>query len=714
MFERYGRLVAARRRTVLIAWLVLMVTAFAAAGGVADRLDTEFVGSDSFESTQVREELAALGASRDQIAVIVDGIDVDDPVVRAAIEEARAELATVPGAVGVLDPVTTGDDAFVSLDRDAALLVVALENGIDDDDAHAAVDQVELIAEDLGGQDVLLGGQVVVEEEFQEASERDLQRGELFAIPVALVALVFIFGGIRAAGMPVAVALTAVAFSMVVLLLATTFTSVSIFALNVVSMLGIGLGIDYGLLMVSRFREERAAGQDVERAVARTVATAGVTVVFSGLTVAIAMAGLFAFDDPTLRSFGIAGIAVVLLSMATALTLLPALLAAFGRRIRPAKPQADGEGAFYRLARVVQRRALPVVIVVSVALGALALPFLNARFENGDARSLPRSSEAREAALILADRFPSRGADPVQVIADADTDDVGLTTWVAELAADDDVAAVAVTPTTVVGVSVVEVVPSGTAQGDEAQRLVRELRDADPGFEVVVGGVAAEVVDAKAMLAERLPWAIAAIVLATFVLLFLMTGSLAIPVKAVVMNVLSLGASFGALVWIFQDGNLSGLLGFDSVGSIDLYIPVLIFVFAFGLSMDYEVFLLGRVTEIHDQIGDNDRAVALGLQRTGRIITSAALLIVVVFAGFAAGEVLAIKQLGLGMALAVIVDATIVRSLLVPATMRLLGEWNWWAPAPLRRLHERFGLREPSDGGGLDDERTVDRDLVGV
>jgi RND superfamily putative drug exporter len=282
----------------------------------------------------------------------------------------------------------------------------------------------------------------------------------------------------------------------------------------------------------------------------------------------------------------------------------------------------------------------------------------------------------------------------VTVIAAADADEPGFVTWLDEVSSTDGVLGASTRPGTPSGLTVVDLVPTGTSQGDPATAVVDRIRADEPGFDVQVGGPAAELSDVKERLGARLPLAVAMVCLATLVLLFLMTGSIVVPIKAVLMNILSLGASFGAMVWIFQEGHLSGLLAFDSVGALDLWMPVLILIFAFGLSMDYEVFLLSRIKEVHDETGDNDLAVAVGLQRSGRIITSAAALIVVVFAGFAAGEVLAIKQLGVGLAIAVIVDATLVRTLLVPATMKLLGERNWWAPAPLRRFHDRYGLHE--------------------
>ena len=287
-------------------------------------------------------------------------------------------------------------------------------------------------------------------------------------------------------------------------------------------------------------------------------------------------------------------------------------------------------------------------------------------------------------------------------MAETDPDDPAFEAWLEQASASAGVLGTSIRPGTPPGMTVVDLVPSGTSQGAQATSLVEGLRDDRPAFDIEVGGPAAELIDVKDRLSSRLPYAVGLVCLATLVLLFLMTGSLIVPVKAVIMNILSLGASFGALAWIFQDGHLSGPLGFDSVGALDLWMPVLILIFAFGLSMDYEVFLLSRIKEVHDQTGDNDLAVAVGLQRSGRIITSAAALIVVVFAGFAAGEVLAIKQLGVGLAIAVIVDATLVRTLLVPATMKLLGERNWWAPAPLRRLHDRYGLHEAPSAGTTD------------
>jgi RND superfamily putative drug exporter len=705
MFRNLGSFVYRRRWWVIGAWLVAVALGVVASGPLSERVTAEFTGSDRIESARVHNRLQAEAPTGGDIAIVVDGLDVvagPTPIV----QEWLGELSAVPEVVSVIDPWSTDIDALAATDGQGALVVASYANGLEADIEHEVIDEVLALAHDLperiGGADpptVTVGGEPVVLQEFETQAEEDLLQGEAIAIPIALLAMIFIFGGVRAAGMPLAVAAAGFLTAGIALLGATfVVDTVSVFALNVVSMLGLGLGIDYGLLLVSRFREERGRGADMAQAVETTVATAGVTVLFSALTVAVAVSGMFLFSDPTMTSFAIGGLSAVLFSLVAAVTLLPALLGVVGAKIRPAKVVADGEGRFFRLSKVVQRFALPIVVVVGGALALLAVPFADVELKNGDATALPRSSEARAAALTLAERFPARGADPIVAMADVDPTSPDAAVWLDTVSGLDGVAGTQIRQGFGLDLLVVDVIPGGESQGDVAFGLVEDIRRVPASFTVEVGGVAANTLDTRAMMSERAPIAIGVVVLATLVLLFLMTGSVAIPIKAVVMNVLSLGASFGALVWIFQDGNLSGPLQFDSVGSVDLWIPILIFLFAFGLSMDYEVFLLSRIKEYHDRIGDNDLSVSRGLQSTGRIITSAAFLIVVVFAGFAAGETLTIKQLGVGLALAVIVDAAIVRTLLVPATMKLLGEWNWWAPRPLRRVHESFGLAEPTHG----------------
>jgi putative drug exporter of the RND superfamily len=691
----WGMTMYRHRRKVLLAWLVVLAAVIAFGGDVIARLDTGF-GGDSSESTQGAERLRELDGTAGEIIAVVDGIDVSTPAVRAEIENATRDLRAMDGVVRVLDVFSTGAEQLVSQDGRATLVVAHLSADLTEDAAGEVTTAVSNRLRAIDAPQVKVGGSAMLDEEFQHAIEKDLQRGEMVALPVAFVVMIVIFGGLLAAFLPLIIAVLGAMSAILVLLAATYLTDVSMYTLNVVTMLGLGLGIDYGLLMVSRFREERQSGFEVADAIARTVATSGTTVVFSALTVAVSLAGLFAFSDFTLRSLAIGGIVVVVLSMTVAITLLPGLLGMWGRRIKPAKARVAERGYFYRLSRFVQRRAVAVVAVVGVGLLVLAAPFLRVEFTGGDARDLPRSSETRQVALLTAERFPARSADPVTVVAESDSSDPAVAAFGQQVAELDGVAHLMVREGLSGGVTVIDVYPEGETEGSTAQRIVRDIRATEAPFEGQVTGAAASLIDFKDAIVDRLPVALGIIAVATFVLLFLMTGSVFVPLKAIVMNLLSLGASFGALVWVFQDGHLSWLLGFDSTGAVNTITPIIILIFAFGLSMDYEVFLLARVKEIHDETGDNDRAVSLGLQRTGRIITSAALLIVVVFAGFAAGEVLVIKQFGLGLALAVIVDATVVRSLLVPATMKLMGEWNWWAPRPLRAIHDRFGLREPA------------------
>ncbi len=604
-----------------------------------------------------------------ELIAVVDGLTVADPATEAAVTEATTAIAALPGVASVLDTYATPDAGLRARDGRASVVVVTLDPTADVD---TAVDQVQQALEATGAERVLVGHEDIVDDEINAQAEEDLTTGEAIALPLALAALVVVFGGLMAAVMPIALAVVSVIGALLVLTLATLTGDVAVYALNVVTMLGLGVGIDYGLVFVSRYREERGHGLDVVPALERTVATAGRTVMFSGLTVAVALGGLLLFDSAGLRSLAIGGIGVVLVAVVAALTLLPALLAMAGQRIRPARVRT-GPGAYWRLAGWVRRHAVPIVAIVGVGLFVAALPFLGARFENPDARSLPRSSVARQIEEAR-ERFPVGGAEPVEVLVETAPDDPELTAWLGRVGVlpgidrvevDDELAPA--------GAVVVEVVPGGPTQGEIAQGLVADLRTVDAPFPTMVTGEAAELVDLKASIAARLPWALAIVCLATMALLFLMTGSLVVALKAILMNVLSIGATFGVLVWVFQDGHLTGLLGFDAVGSLDATMPLIVFLFAFGLSMDYEVFLLARIKEAWDATGDNDVAIATGLDRTGRIITSAAALMVIVFAGFAAGELVLVKQLGIGLAVAVVVDATVVRGLLVPATMSLMG-----------------------------------------
>jgi putative drug exporter of the RND superfamily len=696
VFASLGRFVYRRRVPVVLAWVLVLGVGLGVGGEVFGRLGTGSGLRDDAESVVVSDVLARVSGAGTEITGLLDGRSADDPAFRTEVADAVKDLEAILGVGRVTGPWAAGREVpgLVAEDRRAVLVRIELENRLDGAVYDRAVERVGERLRAVDAARVLVGGEATAREEFQDRARDDLERGETLALPVMLVLLFLVFRGVVAALTPLLVAVVAVAGALLILLGVSHVADISAYSVNVVTMLGLGLAVDYSLLVISRFREERAAGLELPAAIERTLATAGRTVAFSGLTVAAALCGLLAFAEPFLRSLAWGGIGVVLVAMVAAVTLVPALLGLWGRRIRPGRAAATDRGLFFRLSRVVQRAAPAIVVLVAALLVLLAVPFRQARLENSGLESLPSSSASRQLFETVDARFPGGGTDPVVVVVESVPDSPVVADYLRRVGQLPGVARVEPRPGTPPQITVLDVTPRGTSEGPEATRLVERIRDLERPVAAGVTGPAAFLVDYRDSLAGRLPYALGLIGLATFVLLFLMTGSVVVPVKAIVMNVLSLGASFGALVWVFQEGHLSGLLGFDPPGMVDITVPVLIFVFAFGLSMDYEVFLLSRIKEAWDQTGDNDRAVALGLQRTGRIVTSAAALIVIVFLGFAAGELLTIKEVGLGMAIAVVLDATVVRMLLVPATMKLMGRWNWWAPPALRRLHDRFGLAE--------------------
>ncbi len=704
MFGRFAAVVVRRRKVVLAVWALFVVVAVVLGGRVSDRLAGTAQGDRDVEARLVEDRLDGLGVGNADVLSLVDARSGDEaePAVTVAaltaeVAAAAAELGAMPGVVAVQSPSSPATGPlFVATDQTAILVAVSIDPDLDEGETDTVVDAVADRLREIDAPRVVVGGDALLDRESVEQTERDLQRAELITLPIVVALAIVLFGGLVAASLPLVIALVAIPGSLLVLLGLSYVTDLQVFALNAATMLGLGLAVDYALLVVSRFRDERASGFDVPTAVERTVVTAGSTVAFSGLTVAVALLGFLAFDNDVFRSIGLGGIGVVLLAMTAAVTLLPAALATFGHRVK-ARRAVDAEGhGFARLARFVQRRAVAITAGVTLALLLLAQPFLGVRLEIPGADSLPKSLESRQLFDQLEERFVIGGDNPLVVVVDAP--ETELSSYLAEVRKLDGVtgAQVRALPDDVDGITVVDVLPDGPAQGATAERVVEQLRDLDPGVPSQVGGPAAFLIDQRASLLDRVPFAMGIVTLASFVLLFLLTGSVLIPIKALVMNVLSLTATFGVLVWGFQDGHLAGVLGFDSTGYLALWMPFLVFFLAFGLSMDYEVFLLARIKEEWDRTGDNDRAVASGLAHTGRIITSAALLIGVVFGAFATGEAVETKALGVGLSLAILVDATVVRTLLVPATMRLLGRWNWWAPAPLRRLHEAIGLHEVS------------------
>ena len=701
MSATIARFCARHRRWVLAAWTLLIMVGFAAAWPLFGRLTSAPGGSS--ESARGAAILARASSTGPGAVILVQGAPADAAATRAGVRALTAKVDRLAHVTGAVNAYISPDPMLRARDGRASLIIVSIRKNTSTTDQATAVDTMRADARGaVPGARVLVGGDAAVTADMNASLNSDLARAALISFPILLIALLFIFGGLRAALLPIIAALTASAGALLALLGISYLMHLSQLALEVVLLFGVALATDYGLLMVSRFREARADGLDITAAVEHTGATAGRTVTFSALTVATALSGLFAFGDPTFTSVAMSGIATILVALAAALTLIPALLATWGARLKAARRQRAEDGFFGRLARRVERRPWLAATGVTAVLLAAALPFLHVNYGNGDPRTLPQGSESRQVALTLAADFPGMQADPVQVVARIPPGAPAIAAYATTLHRQPGIAAVSIEHGLHGNVAAIDVTPAGTAQGATAQHLVTALRAHRPQFQTWVTGSAASLLDFKSQIAHRLPYALAWIALATFVLLFLMTGSVLIPIKALVMNTLSLGAVFGALVWVFQEGHLSHLLGFQAFGAIEAWVPVVVFVFAFGLSMDYEVFLLSRIKEAHDEGADTNHAVAEGLQRSGRIITSAALLVMIVFLGFAAGHSLAVKEFGLALAIAVAIDATLVRCILVPATMTLLGQANWWAPAPLRRLHQRLGLyKAPARPVGL-------------
>jgi RND superfamily putative drug exporter len=723
--KRLGDLVVRFRVLVLIGALAGLIGAGVFGGGVADSLSNGGFEDPSAESVKAADVLESQFGVADPAVVLIvtaPGGSVDDPEVVQAGLAITAQLGAEKGVTSASSYWDLGGPAPLrSVAGDRALVFATLSG----DQGEVLNRSGELADEYRGtrdGLDIAVAGQGPLFAEVQDTIEKDLARAEAIAFPITAVLLVLIFGSLVAASLPLFIGVLSIVGTFLVLQILTGFTEVSIFALNLTTALGLGLAIDYSLFVVSRYREELAAGFEPHQAVVRTVQTAGRTVLFSAGTVAASLASMLVFNLAFLRSFGYAGIAVVALAASGAVVVLPAILALLGHRvdrlrIRNVRPTTAGQGMWHRIATAVMRRPWPIATAAILLLVVLGTPFLGVQLGEGDDRVLPATAHAREAGDIIRDDFDSFEAEPISVVATAaGTDTAALDGYAAELAALDGVSRVdAATGTYAGGVAIAPPTPAsarfGSPQGatylsvipavepisPEGEDLVGAIRALDAPFDVQITGGSAGLVDTKASLFGSLPYALGIIAVITFVVLFLMFGSVVIPLKAAVLNILSLSATFGAMVWIFQDGHLASLLGFTATGTLQLTMPILMFAIAFGLSMDYEVFLLSRIKEEHDAGRSNVESVAIGLERTGRIVTAAAVLIAVVFIAFASSNVSFMKMFGVGMTLAVLVDAFIVRATLVPAFMRLAGDANWWAPGWLRGIYKRFGISDRAE-----------------
>jgi len=704
MFQRLARLVNR------FAWLVI-VGALGAAGvaaafgapvtGVLTGGNPDFVtpGSESVRADEAIERATGTVADGGVLALVRLSAPIDDPAATTEVDRVASAMSGDPAFARVLTYPATGDPSLLSRDGRHTLVVGQLRAGADDQFQRAVDRLTDTFKDDPA---VSLGGSEVVGNQVVATVQRDLARAELLAFPVLFVLSLWIFRSLVASALPLLIGGLNIVLTLLGIRIINSFTDLSVFSLNLATALGLGLAIDYSLLIVSRFRGELARGADVPGAVTTTLHTAGRTIVFSSLTVCAAMASLFLFQQRFLYSMAIAGLLVAVYGALLALIVLPALLRLLGHRIdlfsprrwrRSLEQPESTTGGWFTLARVVSRRSTLFAAAAALIIAALALPILGVHLTTAGAKDLPTSESSRVVEDVLRGEFPSNPAATAQVVVTASRSAAGevnaLRTRITELP--DVVGTSPALPlddnTWLIQVSSRE---SGTSES--SQQLVRSLREL-PG-DVLVGGETARFIDLTTSLADHLPLAIIVVCLTSIVLLALMTASVLLPLMAVLMNLLTLAATFGILKLIFQDGHLGWLFGHSAQNALDATQPVLLFALVFGLSTDYGVFLFARMKEARDNGADPRTAILLGVGRTGRIVTAAAVLFCVALGALAISQIVFIKELGVGTALGVLLDATIIRALLVPSLMAMLGTSAWWAPAPLRWLHERFGLRE--------------------
>jgi RND superfamily putative drug exporter len=695
MFEKLGRFLVRRRKAVLAGFIVATIAAGVVGSLVFARLEGGGYSDPNSDSYKAANYLTDTFKVKDPaIIFIIDaGKSVADPAVAAEVAPIEAELRNRPGVESTLSYWSAGGaKQLVSSDGNAAyLFIYGTEADLTSLDKLASELQKKYDGE-VGNLRIYVGGFSTFNNAINERISSDLKFAEAISIPLTFLFLLFVFGGLIASAMPVVVAISAILGAFVILYLISLATGVSIFALNLITGLGMGLGIDYSLLMVNRFREELKSGKSVEESVTQTVKTAGRTVFFSGITVMISLASLMFFPQMFLKSFGYGGVAVVAIAIVGALIPLPAILALLGTKIdkfvvrkSAITPKEDGRWA--HTARYVMKRPVAVVVLSLLILGTLASPIKDIVFSQVDTRVLPASDKAAIAAKVGQDKFPGEQANPVEIIIpNGTTKMIEINSFVSDLANVPGIINIGAPETVGTDVRIAAIHSMG-ARSPEAENMIIKIRELKVPEGTLVGGVAADYADSQIGIAKTLPLALGWIAIGTLILLFMFTGSIILPIKAVILNLLSLSATLGAMTWIFIGGNMNWLVGsFTNTGSIDTSIVILIAVVAFGLSMDYEVFLLSRIKEEHDAGHSNIESVALGLQKSARIITAAAVILSVVFAIFMTSGVTSIKAMGFGVAFAILLDATLVRALLVPALMRLFGERNWWAPKALKRF----------------------------
>ena len=749
VLTRLAAFVIRFRWWVIGGWAIVFLVSVPFAPRVASQLKHGFGELDTESRAALSLMAEEIGFTESSVTLVFSSetLDVDDPAYAEAMEQAVAPLRQLPEVVSVVTFYTlapypdTGapDNTLVADDRRTTYAFVELDASVDE-----AVDLVEPIRSRLGDTelDVWVTGGIALFADLSTYSERDLQRAELITIPLLAILLLLVFGSVVAAGLPVAMGALSVVTTLALVFVVAQATDMSIFVLNIASFLGLGMAVDYSLLMVSRFREELQRADTVATAVTTTIETSGKAIVFSAGTSVIALSGLLFFDMMVMRSLGVGGITVILFSMLIALTLLPALFTVLGHRVDRLsiwRRRTARGGFWFTLSQWVMRHPIAVIIPTTAFLVLLGLPFLNVNLGSPWASILPEEAESRQGQDLVTERFgpgelsqvilvessPTSTLSPENIAANLEfvermVNDPRVvrvdsifgaephTTWeqmqqgaglkpdpTAPAVSDDVLAAFNELVSDDLRTQMVRIVPRHSPTADETKALVSDIRSNPPGGDmtVLVTGITADQLDNVDSMYSDFPRMIVYVVIVTYVALLLLFRSVILPLKAVALNALSILASFGALVFVFQQGNFQGLLGFTADGTTEATVPILVFSIVFGLSMDYEVFLLSRVKEEYERTGDNTRAVAVGMERSGRIITSAAAILIVVSAGFATGDILIIKALGLGTAIAVLVDSTIVRALLVPALMRVMSRLNWWAPRWMRPTQKK--LYEP-------------------
>ncbi len=697
MFEKLGRLAVRRSKIVLATFVIAMLAAGAVGLSVFGKLDSGGYSDPNSESMKVwnyfKDNLKTREAG---VILVVDGKDrsVNDPVVVSDAIALEREVTQISGVKNTLSYWSSGNQpTMVSKDGKAAYLLIYTKA---DDFAKVSSIGKEIQSKfdgEFKSLRVYASGPGVITSAINGRISKDLALAESISIPLTFLLLIFVFGALIASAMPLFVGIFAILGAFFILLLITGFTDVSVFALNLVTGMGLGLGIDYSLLMVNRFREELHNGHSVEDAVVTTVKTAGKTVFYSGLTVAVTLGSMVVFPQSFLKSFGYAGVSVVMIAIVSAILPLPALMNILGHKVdrfvvrkSGITPKSDGRWA--QTARFVMRKPVSVVVLSLIVLGVLAAPVKNVVFSQTDARVLPKSDKAAIAYDVLSKRFPGQESSPVEILIPGGVRTVSteeLNKYLSEIQATPGI--VRVIPQNLGNDIRIQAIQSMGSRTVEARHLIHDLRKLNSPEGTMIGGAAADFTDSQDGTAKALPWAFGWITISVLVLIFIFTGSVLLPIKAVLLNMLSLAATLGALTWIFIEGHMKWLVGdFTVTGTLDTGTTILVAVVVFGLSMDYELFLLSRIKEEHFAGHNNVESVAIGLQRSARIITAAALLLAAVFASFMTSGVTAIKMMGFGTSFAVLLDATLVRALLVPALMRLFGEINWWGPKFLKKF----------------------------